>query len=155
MPSERLRQYLDDNHVKYVVVRHSIAYTAQETAAAAHIRGDAMAKTVIVRIDGRLAMVVVPATELADLQALRALTGAEVVELVPEDEFRAHFADCEPGAMPPFGNLYGMEVFVSDSLGEAEQIAFNAGTHRELIQLSYREFARLARPLVLRTLATR
>jgi Ala-tRNA(Pro) deacylase len=155
MPAERLRRYLDDNHVKYVVIRHSLAYTAQDTAAVAHIRGQEMAKTVMVRIDGKLAMVVLPATELVDLDVLRDFTGANVVELVSEYEFRTRFPDCEVGAMPPFGNLYGMDVIVAESLSEAEEIAFNAGTHKELIQLGYRDFARLVRPRVLRVVAIR
>jgi Ala-tRNA(Pro) deacylase len=150
MPAERLKTYLDENHVKYVVIRHSPAYTAQETAAAAHIRGQTLAKTVMVRLDDDLAMVVVPATERVDLALLRDHTGADAVELVPEHEFRERFPDCEVGAMPPFGNLYEMKVYVADALGEEEEIAFNAGTHRELIQLAYPDFVRLVKPHVLR-----
>jgi Ala-tRNA(Pro) deacylase len=155
MPAERLKKYLDDNHVKYVVIRHSLAYTAQETAAAAHIRGEMLAKTVMVHLDGELAMVVLPATELVEPLLLREATGSNYVELVPEREFRARFPDCEVGAMPPFGNLYDLDVYVTESLGEADEIAFNAGSHRELIQLAYRDFARLVRPRVLRSVAVR
>jgi Ala-tRNA(Pro) deacylase len=155
MPAERLKKYLDDNQVRYIVIRHSPAYTAQETAAAAHIRGQELAKTVMVRMDGELAMIVMPATERIDPVKLREDTGSDSVELVPEHEFRSRFPDCEVGAMPPFGNLYEMEVYVAESLGESEQIAFIAGTHRELIQLAYRDFARLVRPKALRSTATR
>jgi Ala-tRNA(Pro) deacylase len=155
MPAERLKAYLDENDVRYVVIQHSPAYTAQETASAAHVRGDRFAKTVMVRKDGELAMVVLPATERIDREGLRSATGTESIELVPEHDFRASFPDCEVGAMPPFGNLYGMEVFVSERLSEAEEIAFNAGTHRELIQLAYRDFARLVQPQVLRPSAVR
>jgi Ala-tRNA(Pro) deacylase len=155
MPAERLKNYLDEKQIRYVVIRHSTAYTAQETAASAHVRGQAFAKTVMVDLDGKMAMVVLPATERVNLERLREATGASFVELVPEREFRARFPDCEVGAMPPFGNLYDLDTYVTESLGESEEISFNAGTHRELIQLRYEDFVRLVRPQVLRMPAVR
>jgi Ala-tRNA(Pro) deacylase len=150
MPVARLKKFLDDHNVKYVTVSHSPAITAQEIAASAHIPGKELAKTVMVKIDGRMAMAVLPASHQVDFELLKAAAGARQVELADEREFRDLFAECELGAMPPFGNLYGMEVIVSKSLAEDEQIAFNAGSHTELIRLAYADFVRLAGPKVAR-----
>jgi len=149
MPAKKLKEYLDKNGVKYATITHSPAYTAQEVAASAHVSGREMAKTVIVKVDGRLAMAVLPATRKVVLQDLREITGAENVSFATEAEFKARFPDCEVGAMPPFGNLYDMDVFVAPSLAEDELIAFNAGTHTEVIQMSFQDFDRLVRPVVL------
>ena len=146
MPETRLKEFLDKEHVKYVSIGHSPAFTAQEIAEAAHIPGKKLAKCVIVKIDGELAMVVVPASEHVRLTSLRKTLGAHDVELADEDEFKKAFPDCETGAMPPFGNLYGMNVFVSQALREDEEIAFNAGSHSELIRLSYADYERLVHP---------
>lgn len=151
MPIAKLRKYLDDNKIKYVVISHSTAYTAQDVAEAAHIRGKEIAKTVIVNVDGgngRMAMVVLPASCRIDFAILKELTGAKAVELATEDDFIDAFPDCEIGAMPPFGNLYHIPVYVARKLGEDEEIAFNAGTHRELIKMKYRDFERLVKPKV-------
>ena len=107
-----------------------------------------MAKTVMVQIDGRMAMVVMPSTTMLDPDRLCRITGAEVVSLATESEFRSRFPDCEIGAMPPFGNLYGLDVYVDRSLREDEHIAFNAGSHAELIQMDYGDFERLAEPVI-------
>lgn len=149
MPATKLKQFLDANQVKYSVVTHSIAYTAPEIASLAHIRGQELAKTVIVKMDNQIAMAVVPSPKHVDFALLRAATGAKNVSLVPENEFRDLFPGCEAGAMPPFGNLYDMPVFVDESLTKDPEIAFNAGTHRELIQMSYEDFARLVQPTVI------
>ena len=146
MPETRLKEFLDKEHVKYVSIGHSPAFTAQEIAEAAHIPGKKLAKCVIVKIDGKLAMVVLPASEHVRLTNLRKTLGAQNVELADEDEFRQAFPDCETGAMPPFGNLYGMNVFVSQALREDEEIAFNAGSHSELIRLNYADYERLVHP---------
>jgi Ala-tRNA(Pro) deacylase len=146
MPEPRLKEFLDTENVKYVTIGHSPAYTAQEIAAITHIPGKKLAKTVIVRIDGDLAMVVLPASEHVRLDRVRKALGTEDVQLASEDEFRAAFPDCETGAMPPFGNLYGMNVFVSQALREDEEIAFNAGSHSELIRLPYADYERLVHP---------
>ena len=146
MPDTRLRNFLDKEHVKYVSIGHSPAFTAQEIAATAHIPGKELAKTVIVKVDGELAMVVLPAAELVRLEQLRKTLGAQHVELADEDEFKKAFPDCETGAMPPFGNLYGMNVFVSQALREDDEIAFSAGSHSELIRLPYADYERLVHP---------
>ncbi len=146
MPATRLKDFLDSRHVRYVSIGHSPAFTAQEIAARAHIPGKELAKTVIVRIDGELAMVVTSAAEQVRLEQLKNVLGAKQVELAEEREFRDAFPDCETGAMPPFGNLYDMPVFVTQALREDEEIAFNAGSHSELIKLSYSEYERLVQP---------
>jgi len=148
MPIKKLKDYLDENRVKYVCINHSKAYTAQEVAASAHIPGRAMAKVVIVELDGDLAMAVLPANRKVILQDLRDVTGSEQVRFAPEPKFKGRFPDCEIGAMPPFGNLYGMEVFVALSLVGNNEIAFNAGSHEEIIKLAYADFERLVKPQV-------
>ncbi len=148
MPVKKLKELLDGNGVKYVTVSHSPAYTAQEVAASAHVPGKELAKTVIVKIDGKMAMAVLPASFQLDLKLLEAAAGAKEVKLASEDEFKGLFPDCELGAMPPFGNLYGMDVYSTESLAQDEQIAFAAGTHGELVRLAYKDFERLAKPRV-------
>ncbi len=148
MPATKLKRFLDENEVPYESIRHFVAYTAQETAASAHIRGRELAKTVMVKIDGRMAMAVLPATRRLDLDRLVHAAGAGQAALSTEREFSQMFSDCEPGAMPPFGNLYGMDVYVDTHLAQDEHIAFNAGTHEELIQISYCDFERLVGPTV-------
>ena len=149
MPVKKLKQFLDESQVKYVSITHSKAYTAQEVAASAHVSGRAMAKVVIVELDGEMAMAVLPANKKVVLQDLRDITGSEQVQFASETNFQSRFPDCEIGAMPPFGNLYDMEVFVAESLAENEEIAFNAGSHEEIIKLSYMDFERLVKPNVL------
>lgn len=146
MPMERVRRFLDENGVKYVIHQHSPAYTAQEIAEAAHVPGRHFAKCVMVEIDGRLALAVLPATDRVDLQRLARSVGAGSVELAREADFQDRFPDCDPGAMPPFGNLFDLEVFVSPHLAEADLIAFNAGSHREVMQLAYGVFEALVKP---------
>jgi len=150
MPVKKLKEFLDANKIKYVTVTHSPAYTAQQIAASAHIPGRELAKTVMVKIDGKLAMAVLPASFKIDFDLLGKASGAKKVELATEGEFKEMFPGCELGAMPPFGNLYGMDVFVAQSLAEDDEIAFNAGSHTELIKLSYKDFERLVKPRVAR-----
>jgi Ala-tRNA(Pro) deacylase len=145
---QKLRDFLDKHNIQYVTSSHSLAYTAQETAAAAHIAGQELAKTVMVKIEDKLAMAVVPASFKVNLDLLRKATGANKVELAHEQEFGSMFPESEVGAMPPFGNLYGMEVFVDESLSHDEEIAFNAGSHTELMKLAYKDFERLINPKV-------
>jgi Ala-tRNA(Pro) deacylase len=146
MPATALKQFLDRRKVKYVSIVHSVAYTAQEVAESAHLAGKELAKTVIIKINGVLAMAVLPANRKVVLQDLREELGVAQVQFATEDEFRNRFPDCETGAMPPFGNLYEMEVYVSPNLAERTEIAFNACTHSELIQMSFADFERLANP---------
>jgi Ala-tRNA(Pro) deacylase len=148
MPVKKLKEFLDQEKIKYVSIVHSPAYTAQEVAASAHITGRELAKTVIVQLDGEMAMAVLPANRKIVLQDLREVTGSDQVKFVAEDDFKKKFPDCETGAMPPFGNLYGMEVFAAASLADNEDIAFNAGSHTEVIRLGYKDFERLVQPKV-------
>src|SRR5579864_1831962 len=148
MPLSKLREFLDSQSVKYLVVSHSLAYTAQGVAALAHVSGKKLAKTVIVKVDDILAMAVVPASSHVDLDRLRELTGALTVELATEREFKDAFPDCETGAMPPFGNLYDMPVYADANLAENEEITFSAGSHRELVRMSWYDMVRLVNPLI-------
>lgn len=148
MPVKTLKTFLDQQGIKYVSIIHSPAYTAQEVAASAHITGRELAKTVIVELDGEMAMAVLPADRKIVLQDLRDVTGSDEVKFASEEEFRQKFPDCETGAMPPFGNLYGMEVYVAESLMANREIAFNAGSHTEVIRLAFRDFERLVAPKV-------
>lgn len=148
MPLAKLTRFLDEHKVKYVVIRHSPAYTSQEVAASAHIPGKELAKTVMVKIDGTMAMAVLPASHTLDIYLLKEAARAEDVRLASEAQFAELFPDCEPGAMPPFGNLYHMPVFVCNSLAEDDAIAFNAGSHRELVRMKCSDFQRLVRPVV-------
>ena len=149
MPVARLKEFLDSRHVKYVTINHSPAFTSKEIAASAHIPGKQLAKTVMVKMDGKMAMAVLPASSSIDFTLLREMGGAKDVRLASEREFSDMFPECEPGAMPPFGNLYGLQVFVAGILTEDEEIAFNAGNHHELIKLAYKDFERLVQPIVI------
>jgi Ala-tRNA(Pro) deacylase len=148
MPARALQTFLDRHQVKYVTIRHSPAFTAQEIAASAHIPGKQLAKTVIVKLDGQLAMAVLPASDTVDVERLKAAAGARTVALASEPDFQDRFPECEVGAMPPFGNLYGLDVWVAARLAEDEEIAFNAGDHTELMRMAYRDFDRLVHPQV-------
>ena len=149
MPAKKLKEYLDAQGVPYTSLEHSAAYTAQETAASAHITGKEFAKTVIVDLDGKIGMAVLPANRKVVLQDLRDVTGSDRVKFVSEAVFQQRFPDCEPGAMPPFGNLYGMDVYAAESLSEHEEIAFSAGSHTEIIRMAYRDFERLVHPKIM------
>jgi len=148
MPVKRLKEFLDQEKIKYVSIIHSPAYTAQEVAASAHITGKELAKTIIVELDGKMAMAVLPANRKIVLQDLREVTGSDEVKFASEEEFKERFPGCETGAMPPFGNLYKMDVYVAESLTENDEIAFNAGSHTEIIKMPVRDFERLVRPKV-------
>ena len=143
-----LQRYLDQRHVEYSLISHPETFTAQETAQAAHIPGRELVKTVIVHIDEKPAMMLEPATTRVRLGRLKQATGAMDVRLADEHEMAAMFRDCELGAMPPFGSIYNMPVYVDELLTEDENIAFNAGTHTELIKLSYSDFEELEHPQV-------
>jgi Ala-tRNA(Pro) deacylase len=146
MPSKKLKEFLDNNKIKFISIQHSKAYTSTEIAASAHIPGKELAKTVLVKLNGKMVMAVIPASHKLKLELLQKAAGCESARLALEEEFKDKFPDCEIGAMPPFGNLYNIEVFVSDELAEDEEIAFNAGTHTELIRLGYKDFERLVNP---------
>lgn len=148
MPGQKVREFLEQNSIKYVTITHSTAYTAQEIAASAHIPGKDVAKTVMIKIEGRMAMAVLPASFQVDFDAIKKVIGKEDVVLASEEEFKYMFPDCEIGAMPPFGNLYDLPVYVAESLAEDEEIAFNAGTHRDLMRVAFKDFKNLVKPIL-------
>ncbi|MBW2630852.1 MAG: YbaK/EbsC family protein [Deltaproteobacteria bacterium] len=150
MPVQRLKDFLDKHRVKYVVITHSRAYTSQEIAMSALMPGKELAKTVMIKFDGRMVMAILPSSYKVDLDLLREATGAGKIELASENEFQDMFPECEIGAMPPFGNLYEMDVFVEESLTGNKTIAFNAGSHTELIKLAYKDFTKLVEPTVIK-----
>lgn len=149
MLSPRLHSLLHEQHASYVPLHHPRTLTAHETAAAAHVDRATFAKCVVLKVDGRLAMMVMPAAYRIDLTRLSRALGGPLVELASEPEFRDAFPDCELGAMPPFGHLYGMPVYVDSRLAQQPEIAFNAGTHTDAVRMPYAEFERLARPELL------
>ncbi len=153
MPVQTLKKFLDKHGIKYLTIKHSPAFTAKEIAASAHVSGKELAKTVMIRVNGQMAMAVLPSTLQLDFDVVRNALSAKDVELATEREFKSLFPDCDVGAMPPFGNLYDMDVYVDETLREDEEIAFNAGTHTELVKLAYRDFERLVKPEVLRLAA--
>jgi len=148
MPVQKLKEFLDSNKVKYVQISHSSAYTASEIAASAHVPGKELAKTVIVKLDGKMAMAVLPSSYHIDLDKLANAAEASKASLASEKEFRDLFAGCDVGSMPPFGNLYGMDVFVARPLPDDKEIAFNAGSHTELVRVPYKDFERLVQPKI-------
>ena len=150
MPVQKLKDYLDKNQVKYTVCIHSPAYTAQEIAGKLHISGDSFAKTVMIKVDGKFAMAVLPASYHVDFDMLKKLIGSDNIRLAHESEFKDIFPNCEVGAMPPFGNLWGLGVFVAESLTQNDEIAFTAGTHREIIKLKYKDFKDIVDPVKLK-----
>ena len=150
MPAKILRDYLDQNKIKYVSVKHSLAYTAQEIAALVHIKGKNLAKTVLVKIDGKMAMCVLPAANKINFDEFKNILGGKSIRLANEVEFKDKFPECEVGAMPPFGNLYGMEVYADESLAKDEEIAFNACSHTELVQMFYKDYENLVKPKLIK-----
>ncbi len=154
MPFSRLEEFLNKEKINYKRIVHSRAYTAQKTAAYAHISGKEIAKSVIVKVDGKISMAVIPASYQLDLNELKRATGAKDVRLASESEFKDVFRDCEVGAQPPFGNLYNLEVFVAEKLTEDTNIAFNACNHAELIQMTYKDYQRLVHPTVIKIART-
>ncbi len=142
----QLKKYLEQHHVPYRVIHHTPAYTAQETAELSHVSGKELAKTVMVKIDGKLAMVVEPANIRLDVHWLAHWLKNKKIELATERDFREYFPECEIGAMPPIGNLYNMDVFIDDKLTHDRYIAFNACTHSDLLEIAYKDFERLVKP---------
>jgi len=144
-----VEKLLKDEGVKYEVIKHPTAYTAAEEAAVSHISGYEWAKTVIFYTEGgELIMAVLPASYHVNTAALGKLAKSGSLHLAEESEFAGLYPNCEPGAMPPFGNLYGQQVFVDQRLTEDESIVFNAGNHTEAVRLRFKDFERLAKPVV-------
>ena len=144
----RTLDYLDRDLIHYIHSTHPVAYTAREVAAVEHIPLHKLAKTVVFTSEEGYGMAVVPADSFVDLEQLRMLLGVNVLRLAREDELSELFPDSELGAMPPFGNLFGLEVFFDSSLVNETFIAFNAGTHRDLVHMNVEDFLRLAQPVI-------
>jgi len=148
MPVRKLEEFLDSKQVKYITINHSPAYTAREVAASAFVPRREFAKATIVKLDGAMAIAVVPASRHVDLGKMASETGASVALLASEQEFRDRFPGCEVGAMPPFGNLYDMKTYVDTLLAEDDEIVFNAGTHTQVVRLSYDDYSTLVQPVL-------
>lgn len=145
---KRLQTYLDSHKIPYKVLSHDKAFSSQRTAEALHVPGDMFAKVVVVKADERFVMAVVPSTWRIDFKRLEEALDSTHVKLATERELAELFPDCEVGTMPPFGNLYNMNVYVDQLLSQDEHIFFEAGTHTGAMKLRYRDFAELVRPLV-------
>ncbi len=146
--TSRLKSYLDKNGVDYHVLYHQRVYTSQEVAAAQHVSGRELAKVVMVKVDTELTMMVLSASFMVDMEKLKRLFRGKGVKLAREEDFQGLFPDCEIGAMPPFGNLYDLEVYVDTALAGQPHIVFQAGSHVETIRIAYKDFANLVQPKV-------
>lgn len=144
----RLKAYLEENGIAYQVFYHPRVYTAQEVAAAQHVSGKELAKVVMIKVDNELAMMVLPASCMLDMDKLKRVFQGRRTKLALEEEFQRLFPDCEIGAMPPFGNLYDLRVYVDRALAEQPHIVFQAGSHVETISMGYSDFANLVQPEV-------
>lgn len=145
---ERMEQYLRENSVPFETMTHTQAYTMPEVAAALHVPGEQVAKVVVVKADGKMVMLVIPTSHRLNFAQVRALLDAKKVSLAKEEEFAELFPDCATGAMPPFGNLYNVPVYVDQALAGKTNIIFRVGTHRHTMKVAYADFARLAGPTV-------
>lgn len=141
-----LKKYLDTSKVKYQVLKHAVAYTAQEIAAAQHVPGKQVVKSVLLKADDKYVLAVLPAIYLIDTAKLKKIVKSKALKIATEDEIAKVIADYEVGAMPPFGNLYGLEVYADKTLKEDEEIVFNAGTHTDTVKMKYSGFEKLANP---------
>lgn len=147
MPAGKLKQMLDERNIKYISINHSPAYTARETAASTFVPRREFAKTIIVDLDGEKVMAVVSASRHVDISSLRGLAGASEARLATEDEFKALFPDCELGAMPPFGSLYDMRVYVDEMVTEVDDLCFNAGSHEQIMRMSCVDYLEVEQPV--------
>ena len=145
---KRLKELFDEAKISYEVYNHPLAYTAQEIAQSQHFPGDQMAKVVMLKVDGELVMGVIAGNQKIHLSTARASLGASEVRLATEDEFISRFPDCEIGAMPPFGNLFGVPVYVDPAVEKDQAIYFNAGNHVQTVRLRYDDFEKLAHPSI-------
>jgi len=144
-----LKKYLECHDVNYTTISHPTTYTASQTAQSAHISGKHMAKVVVVKLDGQLAIIALPAHAHVDFTALQNSIPAKKVELAREYEFNSKFPQCDTGAMPPFGELYGMDVYLANSLAQQNWIAFNGGSHVDLLKMSAQDYLKLVHPTVI------
>jgi Ala-tRNA(Pro) deacylase len=150
MPLNKLKEYLDRNQIRYVTIKHSLAFTAQEIAASAHIKGKSIAKTVILKVEGKLTMFVLPGSFKIDLEKVKEVLKTSNIRFADEMEFKDKFYDCEIGAFPPFGNLYDIDIYCEEALLQDDEIAFNACSHTELLQMKLKEYINLVNPKVLK-----
>ncbi len=150
MIARKLTEFLDENHVGYHTIPHDPSYTAQELAASTHVPGREVAKAVVVSVDGKPTMAVIPSPSKVDLRRVREVMGAKEANLLTESEFAGRFSGCELGAMPPFGNLYGMDTLVDEKLTWDSEIVFNAGSHTEAVKMAYDDFERCVHPKIAR-----
>ena len=141
-----LQSFLDDNHIHYRVTRHTPAYTAQELAAVEHVSGKRVIKPVVIRADGQLIMCALPACYRVDMHELKEQLLADVVEVVDEAHLRLRCGDCDLGAVPPIGWLYGMTTLIDESLAHGDRVMFQAGTHEDAVEMSLADYRRLAQP---------
>lgn len=149
MACKKLKLFLDEQHVKYLTIQHSRAYTAQEIAESAHVSGNNFAKVVMLKADAEMVMGVLPASDKVDLKLLRKTLDAAKVVFAEEDEFQDHFPGCEIGAMPPFGNLYGIRIIMAETLCGTRTISFNSGVHTEVVQMNYADYIELVNPEIM------
>jgi Ala-tRNA(Pro) deacylase len=145
---KRIRMYLDSQEVPYEWLKHSEAFTAQEVAHALHLSGKRLAKTVVVEADSRMVMAVLPASHRLVMSELRGVVEAREVKLLPEEELEKIFPGCDLGAIPPLGDLYGMDVWVDRTIADQEEIVFNAGTHADAVRMKYHDFSALVKPRI-------
>lgn len=149
MPDRKILDYLKEHNINFSTINHTPAYTASQIAQTAHVPGRKMAKCVMVKLDGKLTIVLIPAHQRIDLENIKKQARAQLVELAHEYEFSDKFPNCELGAMPPFGELFNMNVFIADSLSHQDWLAFNAGSHSELIKMDMKDFLKLVHPQLL------
>ena len=148
MPAQKLKQMLDQRSIKYISINHSPTYTARETAASTFVPRREFAKTIIVDLDGEKVMAVVSASRHVSIEALKNLAHASEARLASEDEFGELFPDCEVGAMPPFGSLYNIRVFVDEMITEIDDLCFNAGSHEQILRMDCGDYLKLEQPVI-------
>lgn len=146
--SEKLKSYLKKEAVEFEHLEHSLTYTASETAGAQHIPGKSFIKAVIIKFEDKPVMCVLPATHLVDFEKLKAVLGTSTLQLASEEEIAELFPDYEVGAEPPFGNLYGLDVYMEASVQDDKMIAFNAGTHTDVVKIKLDDYTRLVNPTI-------
>jgi len=152
---KKLKLILDEAKVPYEVYNHALAYTAQEIAARQHVSGNELAKVVMIDADDQLVMGVIRGNDKIALHVVEESLNVRHARLATEDEFIARFPECEIGAMPPFGHLFGLNVYVDPALAKDEYIYFNAGNHVQTVRLRYKDFAKLVQPQVVRLVGER
>jgi Ala-tRNA(Pro) deacylase len=150
MATRRIREFLEGSKAPYVIIRHSPAYTARQLPEIVRLPSDEVLKTVIVKMDGRMAMAVVPSDKNVDLELLAHQTESAIVSLARESDLADRFVGCQIGTVPPFGNLFGVETFIDARLTQQKFIAFAAGTHEDVMVMQYADYERLVRPVPLR-----